>query len=234
MAGASVARRTDAPAIAVASIGMRITLPSGTPAEVARPDGEPTRGLVLAPDIMGLRPLFDDLCARLAKDYGWAVCAPEPFPGREHLELKERDIGSNPDERVLADLAAAADETGCDRVAVLGFCQGGMWAFKAAGSGRFDRAVAFYGMVTIPWARPGHEQPLEYLTRPGRCPVLALFGGNDPYTPSDDIETFRALQDTEVVVYDGAEHGFVHDPSRPTHRAADAADAWGRVAAFLL
>ena len=61
---------------------MRIELPSGTAAELAMPESEPTRGLALAPDIMGLRPLFDDLCARLAADHGWAVCAPEPFPGR--------------------------------------------------------------------------------------------------------------------------------------------------------
>ena len=212
---------------------MRITLPSGSPAELARPDGDTTRGLVLAPDIMGLRPLFDDMCARLANDHGWVVCAPEPFPGREHLELKEREIGSNPDERVLGDLAAAADVTECDRVAVLGFCQGGMWAFKAAGTGRFDRAVSFYGMITIPWAGPHHAPPLEYLERPGRAPVLALLGGNDPYTPPDDIETLRKLPDVEVVVYEGAEHGFVHDPSRPTHRPDDAKDAWRRVAEFL-
>ena len=212
---------------------MRITLPSGTPAELARPDGDATRGLVVAPDIMGLRPLFDDLCARLAEEHGWAVCAPEPFPGREHLELKEREIGSNPDEKVLADLAAAADVTGCDRVAVLGFCQGGMWAFKAAGTGRFDRAVSFYGMITIPWAGPDHRPPLEYLERPRRVPVLALLGGNDPYTPPGDIEVLRKLPDVEVVVYDDAEHGFVHDPSRPTHRADDAKDAWRRVAEFL-
>ena len=33
--------------------------------------------------------------------------------------------------------------------------------------------------------------------------------------------------------YEGADHGFVHDPSRPAHRADDAADAWSRVLAFL-
>jgi carboxymethylenebutenolidase len=59
---------------------VRIALPSGTPAELAMPAGAPTRGLVLAPDIAGLRPLFDDLCAQLASEHGWAVCAPEPFP----------------------------------------------------------------------------------------------------------------------------------------------------------
>ena len=47
---------------------MRIELPSGTPAELARPEGDASRGLVLVPDIGGLRPLFDDLCARLADD----------------------------------------------------------------------------------------------------------------------------------------------------------------------
>ena len=51
----------------------RVTLPSGTPAELVRPPGEPSRGLVVAPDIMGLRPLFDDLCARLANENNWAV-----------------------------------------------------------------------------------------------------------------------------------------------------------------
>lgn len=212
---------------------MRITLPSGTPAELAMPSGQPSRGLALAPDIMGLRPLFDEMCARLAAEHGWAVCAPEPFPGREHLELKDREIGSNPDDRALGDLSAAADATGCDRVAVLGFCQGGRWALKAAGTGRFDRAVAFYGMVTIPWARPGHEPPLDYLRRAGRSPVLALLGGDDPYTPPEDIETLRSLPDVEVVVYEDAEHGFVHDPARPAHRPEDAADAWRRAAEFL-
>jgi carboxymethylenebutenolidase len=36
-----------------------------------------------------------------------------------------------------------------------------------------------------------------------------------------------------VVRYADAEHGFVHDPSRPAHRADDAADAWSKVIEFL-
>ncbi len=39
--------------------------------------------------------------------------------------------------------------------------------------------------------------------------------------------------DAEVVIYEGADHGFVHDASRPTHRAEDAADAWARAITFL-
>jgi dienelactone hydrolase len=36
-----------------------------------------------------------------------------------------------------------------------------------------------------------------------------------------------------VVRYAGADHGFVHDPDRPVHRADDAADAWRKAVAFL-
>jgi carboxymethylenebutenolidase len=35
------------------------------------------------------------------------------------------------------------------------------------------------------------------------------------------------------VEYPDAEHGFVHDPARPAHRPADAADAWRRAIAVL-
>src|SRR5256885_7937037 len=52
----------------------------------ARPDGMPVAGIVLHPDIMGVRPLFDDLCRRLAT-HGFAVCAPEPF-ARAPLEVR--------------------------------------------------------------------------------------------------------------------------------------------------
>lgn len=216
---------------------MRVTLPSGTPAELARP-GAPSRGVVLLPDIGGLRPLFDDLVARLANEYGWAVCAPEPFPGRESMPLEERlssGVASLDEAAFLADAVAAADELGTARTAVLGFCMGGMFALRAAGTGRFDRCVSFYGMIRVPdqFRGEGHSEPLEVLARPGRCPVLAIIGGVDPWTPSADVEALRALPDVDVVVYPEADHGFVHDPARPAHRPTDAADAWARVATFL-
>ena len=222
---------------------MRITLPSGTPAELATPDTDPARGVALAPDIMGLRPLFDEHCARLAKEHGWAVCAPEPFPGQEDLPLEDRLNGSIDVDRIVGDLVAAAAATGCDRVAVIGFCMGGMAAFRAAGhvvqgasgaTSTFDRAVAFYGMVTPPpqWAAPGND-PLDALTRPGACPTLAIVAGQDRWAPPPDVDALRALPNVTVAFYPDADHGFVHDPSRPAHRADDAADAWRRVSEFL-
>ncbi len=217
---------------------MRISLPSGTPAELALPsDGAPpARGLVVFPDIGGLRPLFDEHCARLAAETGWAVCAPEPWPGNEHRPLDWRldHVGDLDDERVLADVAAAADATGAATVGMLGFCMGGMYTLKAAGSGRFHRAVAFYGMIRVPeqWASPTQGQPLDYLARPAACPTMAVVGTADPWTPADDVDALEAAG-VEVVRYAGADHGFVHDDSRPAHRPEDAADAWRRAIAFL-
>jgi len=63
--------------------------------------------------------------------------------------------------------------------------------------------------------------------------IHAIIGENDAYTPPSDVEELRSLPNVEVVVYPGAEHGFVHDPSRPAHRADDAADAWRRLTLFL-
>ena len=214
---------------------MRITLPSGTPAEIAQPPGTPTRGVVLWPDVMGLRPLFDDLVARLAAEHHWVVCAPEIFPGQESLTLEERfgEVAKVDQAARIADAVAAADACGVEPVAVIGFCMGGMYAMKCADAGRFDKVATFYGMVRLPdeWRGPKQTDALEFVQR-GSADVLGIFGTVDPYCPPEHLAELAAAG-AEVVTYDGAEHGFVHDASRPTHRADDAADAWARVSRFF-
>src|SRR6266581_4410726 len=81
----------------------------------ARPDGMPVSGIVLHPDIMGLRPLFDDLCRRLAT-HGFAVCSPEPFARAprdvqeaEAPEVRMAHVHELDDELQIGDLARAAD-----------------------------------------------------------------------------------------------------------------------------
>ena len=213
----------------------------------ARPEGLPRSGIVLHPDLMGVRPLFDDLCRRLAT-HGFAVCSPEPF-ARAPAEVRNAEdpsarmdyIPQLDDELQLGVLERAADRLVVDddvsEVAVLGFCMGGMQTLKAAATDRFDRAVPFYGMIRIPenWRGGRLREPLE--TAAEVCPTLAIFGSVDPFTPAADIEALRAAwagrPDCEIVVYEGADHGFVHAPERPAHRADDAADAWTRVLRFL-
>jgi carboxymethylenebutenolidase len=63
-------------------------------------------------------------------------------------------------------------------------------------------------------------------------PTLAYFGSADPWTPAADIDALRTAwsgrDDCEIVVVEGADHGFIHDPDRDVHKAEAAAAAWGR------
>lgn len=219
--------------------GLSDTLPSGTPVYRAHPANRPVRGLVLFPDIMGLRPLFFDLCDTLAAEHGWSVAAIELWPGQEDLGRDERAarVGALDDERLMADAVAAADLTGVEPVAALGFCMGGMLALKAALLPRFDHVVSCYGMVRMPegWRSASMGDPIEGLRLggPGAAgKILAVTGTADPYLPGTDVDDLEAAG-ASVVRYEGAEHGFIHDPSRPVHRPDDAADAWSRIAAWL-
>lgn len=214
----------------------------------ARPLGVALAGLVVVPDLAGLRPLYEEICRRLAT-HGLAVCAVEVFSRLEFaaggaLDLDARFARASElfDDVVMEDLAEAADHlTASDHVSgvsVLGFCAGGSYTLKAAATGRFERAVAFYGMVRTPEQWTGGGQRDALATAAQACPTLAVFGDADPWVPAEDIEALRAAWAGDarhkVVVYRGAEHGFVHDPDRPAHRPADARDVWHRALAFLL
>jgi len=214
---------------------MRITLPSGTTAELATaPDAGV--GLVVLPDIHGLRPLFDEHCAHLAREHQWNVCAFELFAGNEHLSRDERMIAARDldDGRILGDALAAADATRCAVVNVIGFCMGGMYTLKSVKTGRFQRHVPFYGMIHVPldWQGPGQGDPLAAVNEGDAQRVMALIGTADPWTPPDAVDELESVGVT-VVRYHGADHGFVHDPDRPTHNAQYATDAWARAIHWL-
>jgi dienelactone hydrolase len=217
---------------------MRSTLASGTPVELSI-DGAHDRdlGLVIAPDIFGLRPLYDDLVARLARDWHMPVAAVEPFPGRDlgpEVEGRFAAVPELDDDRVISDLEAAADRLETDTAVLIGFCMGGMYCFKAASSDRFARIGSFYGMIRLPqtWRGPGHREPLDLLASGHPDRVLAIIGDRDPYTPAGDVAALGE-HGVHVVRYPEAEHAFAHDPSRPAHRADDAADAFARVRAWV-
>ena len=215
----------------------RIELSTGTAAEIVHPQtGTPKAGIVLIPDIMGLRPLFEEHCARISKEWKVSVCAPEPFPGGDKWSLDQRmkKLKAFDDEEKVGDILAAAQRTGCDNVHVIGFCMGGMYAMKAAAQERFTKAVSFYGMIRVPKQWKGRKQadPLDLLAERGAAHVMQIMGDSDEWVSVDDAKELEALG-ANVVIYKGAGHGFVHDPERPLHREKDAADAWKRAKKFL-
>src|SRR5438046_1407511 len=134
---------------------MHLELASGTPAFLARAE-DADHGLVVIPDIWGLRPLFEAMCTDLSLRTGWSVIAFEPFPGRtlagadSPAGFSERSAALHDlaDADLLSDAVAAADAVvaveesvsptrgdGPPSVGLIGFCMGGMYAYKAAATG---------------------------------------------------------------------------------------------------
>ena len=217
---------------------MRITLPSGTQCEIDKTVTSPTMGLVIAPDIFGLRKLFDDLVSRLAKDWNMAVCAVDPFPGHTlgaEIEPRFAAVPTLSDQTHLRDLLQAADALGTPRVGLMGFCMGGMYCFNSAGAERFQKIVSFYGMIKLPegWRSTTHAEPLDYLHSGHADRVLAIIGGKDPYTPAADVAELKDVG-VRTEIYPDAEHGFAHDASRPAHRAQDAMSAFTHAQNWLV
>lgn len=217
---------------------MRIVLPSGTPAEIDLSVENPSMGLVIIPDIFGLRPLFEEMVARLAKEWNMAVIAFEPFPGRAFSDdVAERFAAMSQleDDVVLRDATQAADALGVARVGLIGYCMGGMYCHKAAQHERFARIASFYGMIHVPsdWSGPKQADPIACLKAGYADRVLAIIGSQDPYTPSSQVNELREVGVT-VVEYEEANHGFAHDRARPAHRVKDAADAFSRTHHWLL
>lgn len=217
---------------------MEIELASGTPADLFPVVGA-KRGLVIAPDLMGRRKLYDDMATGLAAAQGWNVIVVDPFRGRtfktDTTDERHAVVGELDDDDVVGDLVDAANRLEVEPVALVGFCLGGMYALKAGASHRFDRLVSFYGMIRIPdrWHGRGQREPLQLL-RHAEDPadILAIIGTEDPYTPPEDVDELAAAG-VQVVRYPGAEHAFVHDPTSARHRPTDAADAWSRFHAHL-
>ena len=153
-------------------------------------------GLVIAPDLFGLRPLFDDLVAGWPSEWSMAVVRRRAVPRTDlpqELEPRMAAVAELDDDAHLGDLEAAADATGAERVGLIGFCMGGMYTLKAARSERFARLVAFYGMIRVPEKWHGPARASRSTTSAAGHPerVLAIIGERDHYTPPDDVTASR-------------------------------------------
>lgn len=112
------------------------------------------------------------------------------------------------------------------RIGAVGFCVGGALAAQlAAREPSLAGAAVFYG------ASP----PAEVAARI-RCPILGLYGEDDPRIvaglPAFAEALARAGQRFEHHVYPRTPHAFFND-TRRSYRAEAARDAWARVLSFL-
>src|SRR2546425_6120150 len=200
--------------------------------------------VVIAPDVRGLHPFYEELAERFASA-GIHALAFDYFGRTAGAERRPEDFDYTPHVRqtspktlfadVAASLAHLAKATGARRRFVLGFCFGGRITFlSAADQQDLAGVVGFYGRLS---KREGETWPVpaEQAKRL-RAPVLGLFGGNDPGIPATDISAFdQALADGAVKhhleTYPGAPHSFFDRSFADHKRECD--DAWRRVLAFV-
>lgn len=232
-------------------IGRAVTLASADgqplPAWLALPEGPPRGAIVVLQEIFGVNSHIRAVTERFAAR-GFAALAPALFqrlePDTDSDTGMGVELGYTSDdmkagialkaraealrgEGVQADVRAAVDwlaaSTG-QKVAVVGFCWGGLLAWRAACTlPQLSAAVCYYG--------GGMTQPAERSRQPG-CPVMAHFGRQDHVISVDSVQAFSQAQpQARVFLYD-ADHGFNCD-QRASYDDAAALSARDRSLAFL-
>jgi carboxymethylenebutenolidase len=210
-------------------MGQTITLTAADgfafPAYVAEPAGKPKGAIVLLQEIFGVNSHIRSVADGYAAD-GYRVVAPATFhrvkPGVE-LGYSEADMGEGfglktavealPAPGVMQDIQAAIVEASqAGKVAIVGYCWGGLLTWRSACTLEgLSAAVPYYG---------GGMTAGDDATRLPRVPVLAHFGDQDHWIPLDSVEAFRKAQpQVEVHVY-AANHGFNCDQRGSYNEAA--------------
>jgi carboxymethylenebutenolidase len=221
-------------------------------AYIARPEGDgPWPGIVLIHHMPGWDEFYQEFARRLA-NHGYTVIAPDLYCRDGHgrpddVAAGVRAGGGVPDDRVVADCAAAARwltslPTSNGKVGVIGTCSGGRHAVLVASRApdMFDAVADLWGGGVV--ASPDQltdkrpVAPIDY-TSDLRAPLLGIFGNEDQSpTPEQVNQHEDALKQQgkqyEFHRYDGAGHGFFYY-DRPAYRQQQAMDAWGKVFEFF-
>jgi carboxymethylenebutenolidase len=220
---------------------------------LARPaDDMPRPGVLVFMEIFGINPHIRAVTERLATA-GYVAMAPDFFhrtgPGidlgydQPGLEEGRKHLRALRQSQLLEDIDAAraffdarADVLHGSYGAV-GFCVGGHVAYLAATTGHFAATAALYGGGIASTAGFGGEASPLSRARSIRGHILFLFGGKDALIPEADVHAIGDAMreggvDHEVIVYEGASHGFFCD-LRPSYDARAAADAWQRISTLF-
>jgi len=139
----------------------------------------------------------------------------------------QRDMAAlvPPLQQLVAWARGRADTT--TAVGVTGFCFGGGMTLRLAFAGAaIDAAAPFYGQ----------NPPLEQAGQV-RCPLLLMYGRNDPFIMPGVPALLGALQGAaltyELHVYEQAGHAFLNDTRPDMYGAIAAQDAWRQLTRFF-
>jgi len=236
-------------AAAVTESDVNVTTPDGVAdCYFVHPSSGAAAGVLIWPDIFGLRPAFRQMGKRLAES-GYAVLVVNPF--YRVKKAPTADAGAATPIPQLMPLAQGLNETthmtdakafvgwldGQSSVArnrkigTQGYCMGGPIAFRtaAAAPDRVGAVGSFHGggLVTAAPNSP-HLQAAKSKAQF----LIAIAANDDAKSPKDkDVlkDTFaQAGLPAEIEVYTGAAHGWC-PPDSSVYNEAQAEKAWSRL-----
>ena len=205
----------------------------------ASPAGTPRGAVVVVQEIFGVNKSIRAVADAFAAE-GYLAVAPALFDRfKRDIELTYTGVDKveafalmqllSPD-KALLDVAAAAAEASktVDRVAVMGFCFGGLMSWlaatpKAGALGLAPTCCVGYYPGGVGKAA---DQPLS-------CPVILHIGADDSHIGQDQIDAVKSAHpDVPVYLYAASGHGFAN-PDREEYNEAQAKVAWGRTLSFV-
>jgi carboxymethylenebutenolidase len=196
----------------------------------------PFPALVVIHEWWGLNDWVKEQASKLA-DQGYVSLAVDLYRGKVATtpELAHEIMRGVPEDRAKRDLHAAVaflqsqPNVKKGRIGSIGWCMGGGYALDVAlQEPTLAATVINYGhLATDPEA-----------IKKINAPILGLFGAQDQGIPPEAVKKFGATLDQlgkkiDIKIYDDAGHAFENPNNKDGYRAADAADAWKRIVAFL-
>jgi carboxymethylenebutenolidase len=236
-------------AVAVTESEVTVTTPDGVAdCYFAHPATGTAPGVLVWPDIFGLRPAFRQMGRRLAES-GYSVLVVNPFYRVRKAPTAENGA-TTPLAQVMP-LAQGLNETThmtdakafigwLDRQSAVaknrkmgtqGYCMGGPMAFRTASAvpDRVGAVASFHGgglVTTMP------NSPHLQAAKSGAQFLIAIAESDDTRSPNDKValkETFeKAKLPAEIEVYAGSAHGWC-PPDSTVYNEPLAEKAWGRL-----
>jgi carboxymethylenebutenolidase len=248
-AGVAMMLPRVANAVTVTESEVNVTTPDGTAdCYFVHPASGTAPGVLVWPDIFGLRPAFRQMGKRLAES-GYSVLVVNPF-----YRVKKAPTAAAGGATPLADvmpLMRALNETthmtdakafvgwldGQSSVAknrkigTQGYCMGGPIAFRTAAAvpDRVGAVASFHGGgLVIDTQSSPHLQAAKSKAQF----LIAIAANDDARSPNDKTvlkETFeKAKLPAEIEVYEGAAHGWC-PPDSTVYNEPQAEKAWSRL-----
>lgn len=211
---------------------------------VSRRDGQRRPGVILFPTVMGVSELEIGFGRDLVH-LGYTALVADVFG--TSFEGAPRDVMAEEMERLKSDRplirrivsavleqARGLAEIDSSRIAVAGYCFGGMCALDLARSGAdLAGAATFHGLFDPP---PMDPQPIK-------AKVIAFHGWDDPLVPPQTVAAFakeltESGADWQIHAYGHTGHGFTNPKAKGTtpgiqHHPVAADRAWTSFVNFL-